>query len=367
MRGQIYLIQREGDLVPMPEQPYDSEALLQKLLADYPALLAGDQMIDGVPRRWLLVAREFPLSTDDSAATWYVDHLFLDQDGIPTIVEVKQSSDYRVRREVIGQMLDYAACLVGGAALSKMQARLDIDPATRQRFEEFLGDADPQGFWESVRRNIDSGRIRMVFVADEIPPELRRVVDFLAVQLRSAEVFAVEVRHFQSPDARALVPQLISMPKSPAEAAVRKKWDERSFFEELGRRSPERSEIARHLFDWSKRTMTDFYYGSGATQGSCIPRLFLASRRLLLFALWTYGTVEMQFQYLRVPPFNDVEMRKDLIQRLNSIPGISIPENAVDRRPSFDLAALQEEEPRKRFLEAMQWAIDLARAANESS
>ncbi len=37
------------------------------------------------------------------------DHLFLDQDGIPTIVETKRSSDNRLRREVMAQMLDYAS------------------------------------------------------------------------------------------------------------------------------------------------------------------------------------------------------------------------------------------------------------------
>jgi hypothetical protein len=33
----------------------------------------------------------------------------LDQDAIPAIVEVKRSTDTRIRREVVGQMLDYAA------------------------------------------------------------------------------------------------------------------------------------------------------------------------------------------------------------------------------------------------------------------
>jgi hypothetical protein len=40
--GGIYLIQDNGQLVEMLEQPYDSEALLQELLAKYPNLLAGD-------------------------------------------------------------------------------------------------------------------------------------------------------------------------------------------------------------------------------------------------------------------------------------------------------------------------------------
>jgi hypothetical protein len=32
-----------------------------------------------------------------------------DQNAVPTLVEVKRSSDTRIRREVVGQMLDYAA------------------------------------------------------------------------------------------------------------------------------------------------------------------------------------------------------------------------------------------------------------------
>ena len=42
----------------MNEQPYDPESLLQELLADYPNLLAGEQMNPYSPRRWLLVRRE---------------------------------------------------------------------------------------------------------------------------------------------------------------------------------------------------------------------------------------------------------------------------------------------------------------------
>ncbi len=110
MSGGIYLIQGDEKLVKMEEQPYDSEDLLQGLLADYPNLLAGDRTDDTEPHRFLLVSREMSLSSEeDSSGRWSVDHLFLDQDAIPTIVEVKRSSNTQIRREVVGQMLDYAA------------------------------------------------------------------------------------------------------------------------------------------------------------------------------------------------------------------------------------------------------------------
>ncbi len=108
MSGRIFLLDGDRTLRPMKEEPYDSEDLLQALLADYPDLLAGDQIDDNDPRRWLLVRRELGVpDREDGADRWSVDHLFLDQDGVPTLVEVKRSSDTRIRREVVGQLLDY--------------------------------------------------------------------------------------------------------------------------------------------------------------------------------------------------------------------------------------------------------------------
>ena len=73
-------------------------------------MLSGYQINPGAPRRWLLVKREAGLPSEiEGINRWSVDHLFLDQEGIPTLVEVKRSSDSRIRREVVGQMLDYAA------------------------------------------------------------------------------------------------------------------------------------------------------------------------------------------------------------------------------------------------------------------
>ena len=110
MSKQIYLIKKDGSLEPLKESPYMSEEDFQILLEQYPDLLAGDQIDENSPRRWLLISREMGIPSEyEEADRWSVDHLFLDQDGIPTLVEVKRNSDTRIRREVVGQMLDYAA------------------------------------------------------------------------------------------------------------------------------------------------------------------------------------------------------------------------------------------------------------------
>src|SRR5260370_35292794 len=94
----------------MKEELYDSEDLLQRLLARYPNLLAGDRLEGDTPQRLLLVSRGGGLPSEVGGVNRCpVDHLFLDQDAIPTLVEVKRSSDTRSRRDVVSQMLDYAA------------------------------------------------------------------------------------------------------------------------------------------------------------------------------------------------------------------------------------------------------------------
>ncbi len=60
--------------------------------------------------RLLMVKREAGVpDSEGGSVRWAVDHLLLDQHGIPTLVEVKRSSDTRIRREVVGQLLEYAA------------------------------------------------------------------------------------------------------------------------------------------------------------------------------------------------------------------------------------------------------------------
>jgi len=77
MAGGIYLIQTDDSLVEMTEQPYDLEERLQILLADYPNILAGDQINSAAPRRWLFIQREFGVPAKQDGGTWWsLDHLF---------------------------------------------------------------------------------------------------------------------------------------------------------------------------------------------------------------------------------------------------------------------------------------------------
>ena len=233
MAGKIFNIQDNGDLVEMNERGFVTEDAFQLLLERHPDLLAGDQIQSDSPRRWLLIKREMGVADQPSGSDrWSLDHLFIDQDGIPTLVEVKRSTDTRLRREVVGQVLDYAANAVAHWSLDQIQAeyrqqcdRDDIDPD--ERLDSFVDSDDDKdleskasAFWQSVKTNLMAGKVRLLFVADVIPHELRRIIEFLNSQMDPAEVLGVEIRQYVGQGIRTLVPRVIGQ---TAEAEQRKK------------------------------------------------------------------------------------------------------------------------------------------------
>jgi hypothetical protein len=378
MNGGMFLLQNDGQLLEMSEQAYDSEDLLQDLLAKYPHLLAGDQIDNASPRRWLLVMREAGVPGEEGAgARWSVDHLFVDQDAIPTLVEVKRSTDTRIRREVVGQMLDYAANAVVYWPVETIRAAFDTTCQAASRdpgdvFRECFGpDVDEEAFWQSVKTNLQAGRVRMLFVADEIPDELRRVVEFLNAQMDPAEVLAIEIRQFVGQNLKTLVPRVIGQ-TATAEQKKRttrqtKQWDEPSFFQELeNRRGKDEVAVARKILEWARSRVTRVWWGKGSTVGSFVPVFNHKRIDFQLFAVWTYGTVEVYFQwFMNKPPFDSEELRRDLLSRLNEIPGISHPPVVITKRPSIPLTALVSEPALNRFLAAMDWFIEQTKAERE--
>lgn len=216
MGGGIFLLSGE-ELVAMHEHPYDSEDLLQTLLAKYPELIAGESVGSTMSQRWLLVKRE--VGVPDSAtggSRWSLDHLFIDDQAVPTLIEVKRSDDTRIRREVVGQMLDYAANGVVYWPAERLRSDFEARCATDgldslDELRSSLGDEiDPERFWDDVEQNLRSGRVRLVFVSDSIPQELRRVIEFLNERMSPTEVLGIEIKQYLgSGGLKTLVPRVV--------------------------------------------------------------------------------------------------------------------------------------------------------------
>lgn len=357
MGDAIYLIGDDKRLLPMSETLYDSEPSLQELLADYPELLAGDQIDPVQPRRWLLVDREQGVPEKrGSSARWSVDHLFLDQDGVPTLVEVKRSTNTEIRRQVVGQMMDYAANAVLNWSVDRIQEKFEArckekgkDP--EEELYRHLADpeADPERFWQAVETNLRAGRIRLIFVADQIPPELKRIVEFLSGQMRPAEVLAIEVKQYTGQGQRALVPRLLTGTNYS-----------NGFLEELSRNCDHASvHIFLSIESWAGTRSLSPRSGGGKTYKTWYPILPSRDRNYHLFAIRTDCQIEFWFGEMRdVPPFDDRNRRLEIIHRLNKISGFRIPEKAVGGYPKIPLKTLMSPQIRNQFLAVFDWVID---------
>lgn len=369
MAGKIYLVEENGTLRSLEEQLYDSEDLLQTMLERYPDLLAGDQIDELSPRRWLLVYREVGIpDVELGADRWSLDHLFLDQDGIPTLVEVKRSSDTRVRREVVGQMLDYAANSIvywpSETIRTKFEARCEgMGDDPRRLVADLLridpeNEGDMEGFWEQVNTNLRAGKVRLVFVADEIPGELQRIVEFLNAQMNPTEVLAVEIKQYVGEGIKTLVPKVIGLKKVYPPSDPRQ-WDEQSFFEEMRRRCDiEEVEIAKKILEWARKNVDQIFWGRGKHDGSYIPKLYHKGQYHWTIDVWTYGIIDVPFGYMTSrPPFDDESKRLELSHRLNQIPGVIIPDDRIDRFPRFKISVLNDETAFGQFIETLNWIV----------
>ena len=216
-------------------------------------------------------------SEQDGPDRWSLDHLFLDQDGVPTLVEVKRSDDTRIRREVVGQLLDYAAN--GSAVWDGETIRSNFENRCRSEdhnpdevLSEFLGvEADADVFWDRVGTNLSAGRLRLLFVADRIPSELRRVVEFLNEQMAHTEVLALEVKQYKERggDRTTLVPRLLGQTEAARQAKGQSRrrnpeWDEDSLIEVLeSEHGPEQSRRVIRLYRMFRDHGANVYFGSG--------------------------------------------------------------------------------------------------------
>jgi hypothetical protein len=136
-----------------------------------------------------------------------------------------------------------------------------------------------------------------------------------------------------------------------------RQWDEASFFDDLRkRRGEQETAVARKLLERANTRALRIWWGQGKKDGSFYPVYDNKFGKNFLFCVWTYGSVELQFQYMGNPPFDKEQKTRELAQRLSDI-GLTIPEDALRRRPSLRLSLLLESGRLDGFLEAFDWVL----------
>ncbi|MFC2031432.1 DUF4268 domain-containing protein [Chloroflexota bacterium] len=146
------------------------------------------------------------------------------------------------------------------------------------------------------------------------------------------------------------------------------KWDESSFFERItADRGDAEATVARQILAWAEPRVTRVYWGEGKRVGAFVPILNHSGTDHQLFAVRTRGEVEMYFQYYRrKDPFKSKERRRELADRLNAIDGVSLPADAINRRPSIPLSVFARSSARDDFFRTMDWVIAEIQSSHET-
>jgi hypothetical protein len=268
-----------GRLHLLEETPYEQEDVLQEALERHPQVIAGVTTTDGRRVELALVKREIGVpSQEGGSQVWSLDHLFVDAEGVPVLVEVKRSSDTRIRREVVGQMLDYAANGPKYWPISELRRAFEATLEAEDRdaeawLSERFGVEDVEEYWRRVETNLRAGHLRLVFVADRLPAELVRIIEYLNEQMHETEVLGVELRQYRGGgDQRAFVPSVVGRTSRAVDAKATpgagERWNRASFLQAAKeRRSAAEVGLIERLFTHVEARGGHLKWGSGVTPG----------------------------------------------------------------------------------------------------
>jgi len=187
---------------------FTAEAALHDLVEQAPQMLP----LAGSPRL-AIIGREVVLGSGKA------DLLAIESSGRLAIIEIKLSNNAEARRAVVAQVLAYAAFLHGWDTQQLEQQILHkhlhqrgntslLDAITTDDQEASL---DAATFERELSRGLALGAFRLVFVLDEAPPDLIRLVRYLEAVTEKLIIDLITVSAYSINGAQALVPQRVEI------------------------------------------------------------------------------------------------------------------------------------------------------------
>lgn len=164
----------------VPQGEARREHTLRDLIHDNPAMMPVHELDPSIGRVFT-VARELNIP-----GVGFVDVVLADERGRLIVVECKLWRNPQARREVVGQILDYAREL-SRYAYEDLQRQISV--ATRRQgnvlYEQALaaGSTMPEAdFVDRVSRDLAAGRFLLLIVGDGITEGARRIGEYLSNQ-----------------------------------------------------------------------------------------------------------------------------------------------------------------------------------------
>ena len=349
-----------GKPTPLSETRFVGEGKLQDYLEEYPDLIPLADIVEGAPQL-LCIGREV------GAGPGSIDLLFLDTDGLLTIAETKLRRNREARREVVGQIIEYASYASQWTADDVYKTANEYfakSSKTRQShrgktldevMKEMVGvEFSDDDFRAEVGRNLKDGSIRLIIAVDELLEPLRAIVTFLNSH-SDFDVLVLQVTDFQeSENRRVLVPVLFGYATKPPGRQARH-WNEDSFLADTQQKcEPKIVETITKLYQFTKDEADEISWGKGVTFGSFTFRKHRHGTLVSIFTLGSHGFGSINFGEL-VGKGVKAEILRAFRGKLNEIPGFNIPQEAIElgRFPSIRAEVLTNADNLRSFQDAV--------------
>jgi len=332
------IISKKGKSAQKVEKSDFREGYLQKYIYDNPESIPLYDIKEDI--RLLVLAREF--STNSGP----IDALGIDKEGEIYIVETKlyQNPDKRL---VVAQVLDY------GASLWRFYNNFDdfirvIDNEVNnkfgvsfnQRVKNFFNmeDEEVPALIENLKKNLNEGNFKFVILMNKLHSQLKDLIIFINENSRF-DIFAVEMEYYKHEDYEIMIPKLfgaeVKKDIGVSSSSMRKKWEEKSFFEDAAKKlKGQELNAVKQLYEFSKKYAENISWGTGATFASFSPKFSKISNAKSLYTVRSNGQLCLNFGWL-----NDnettINYRDNFKKKLESKKIFKIPDNYKTHYPVY--------------------------------
>jgi len=203
-----------------------------------------------------------------------------------------------------------------------------------------IGIVDEGSFWHEVATNLSEGKLRLLFVVDEMPHELQRIIEYLNSKMRDTEVLGLEISRFSSKDGLSLtlVPRVYGyIDSSQPNVGFSGVWNESLFIEELEKRYGQHgnamSDICKNIIVEFTSMGCDIRWGKGKRDPTFIVMLRNKNgTQSVLFWVYLMKKVNIQMAFVEVKNMADKLHLKLLVECIN---GVSVQSDRMNSYPSF--------------------------------
>jgi hypothetical protein len=337
--------QKEKGWISLPSEGYSGEAHLQEILFRDPDIVPVEDISSDTELSPIkLMLKEVGLP--GSGAT---DLVGIDKNGNIYIIETKLARNPEVRRQVIGQILEYAAFLHEKGLdwlddVVKKQKNVSIS----EYFDKLNDpDWDKESFEQNLRDNLNLGTFKLFIAVDEMNPDLQRIINYMENVL-SMEIYALELRYFKDKDGmEILVPNVHGGKKKPPKPLPTWNWDR---FVEDAKKKVDAATLAtlQKLYEFSLQ-LGKVDFGKGRTYGTFRVWLPYKNDEIKLYVITSTGKGNWFGFKSMVGKQVDKGLISEYIKQLKSL-GFKLDEKKhVEAYPTFETAILNQEEKFSEF------------------